>query len=33
MLVCRFCMEVHLDVVVAEVDLDIEERECLMGGV
>ena len=26
MLVCRFCMEVRLDVVVAEVDLDIERK-------
>ena len=33
MLVCGLCMEVRLDVVVAEVDLDIQERKCLMVGV
>ena len=33
MLVCGFCMEICLDVVVAEVDLEIWERECLVRGI
>ena len=30
MFVCGFCMEISFDVVVDEMNLDIQERECLV---